>query len=629
MAKTHIVATVPIKVFQVIGSKLDTPGELFNLAAMCKHSKSAINATNIFMKDAEYQRELNHQLHLNEKERLDSWSESRGNMAKFPKPSILWAIESNKDVETIRKCINIYREEFPRGLEGKWYTSYPPPMCRAAERGRLDVVKALVESGVSLRNWYNLKYPWCPWDMLKAFYGQFRPPDIAIDILLSAESGDAFKLACSNGHEDVACFMIHNGLEFRLDDLFYAAKEGCLRALNSLLESLDLNNRPLMAQAVLNRLRNFRCARNLHVYKPLLAAAYEPPLNPGEPLSFDRAEWLSSFIINLLNDHYAYRRKKEVFWSDGTAKRYQFKLTPEFNEASYLFSQLIQLDEFEAPGSAVKLARTAAQVDTALEFIQTLLEQYPHSIGKKKSDRRRLMDELLLISVSSGSEAIVKYLLSFGCPFSSYHLEEAIMVDNWRMVDLILSSGIPATATLKGAEYETPLHFALNRWKYASAFRLIDHGADLDDIPETLKDLLLLRFHCHERKMMPSWRVEDAVVDREIFSKRDDSIGYTNLYCEQLHVMYSLIFGDAYSEEATKRFGDLKDADADMSPRTSRLLEAADRDKWELLNSPPGARIDHGTGYGWVVNGSVLKSTEFRGPAYKFNPIAFKEEPNS
>ncbi|KAI0836624.1 hypothetical protein F5Y06DRAFT_305078 [Hypoxylon sp. FL0890] len=624
MTRTNVLATVPVELIQNIGSKLDTPAQLLNFASICKYSHSIIGTNQIFEKDAEYQRELNRRLHSELDERLDPWSEQFGNLAKFPKPSILWAIESNKDVETIRECIRVYRNEFPKGLEGKWHTSYPPPMCHAAERGRLDAVQVLFESGVSLRNWYNLKEPWCPWRMLKAFYGQFRPPDVALNMLLSRESGDAFKLACSNGHEDIACFMIRNGLEIRIDDVFYAANEGCLRALELLLESLDSDARPSSAQAVLEQLRLHRCTRNLQVYKPLLAAAAQPLLYPGERRSFDRAEWLGSVIIGLLNDLHQYRRREEKLREDGsTISRHKFKLTQDFNEVSYLFSLFIHLDEFNSPGSAVKVARAAAQVDTALEIIQTLLEQYPLSIGRLQRDRRRVMDELLLISVSCGSMAVVKYLCSFGVPFSSYHLEEAIMEDKARIVDLILSSGIPVTTTLKGAEYETPLHFALSRWRYASAYSLIDHGASLDDIPEALKDLLLLRFHRHERERLQFWnlwREDDAVTNVPIFSIHDHESGYTNLYCEQLHAMYSLIFGEGYRDEVTRRFGNLKDSD--MSPRTSRLVEATDQDKWEMFNSPAGARVHHGTGYGWVVNNEVLKRTEFRGPSFKFYPEA-------
>ncbi|KAI1408063.1 hypothetical protein F5Y13DRAFT_173478 [Hypoxylon sp. FL1857] len=596
MGRTNVFATVPVEFIQRIGSNLDTTAQLLDFASICKAYHSSINPKQIFDKDAEYQRELNRQLRSKET-RLDPWSARHGNLATYPKPSILWAIETNKDIETIKQCIEIYQKEFPKGLEGKWETSYTPPMCRAAERGRLDVVQALVESNVSLRNWYNIKYPWCPWGMLKALFGKYRPPHISLEMFLSAESGDAFQLACSNGHEDISCFMIRNGLEFRIDDLFYAAKEGCLQTLEMLLESLDSNERPLLAEAVLKAVGHFRCTSNLRVYKPLLAAAAQPCLDPNEPPYFDRIEWLGSLIIKLLNDHRDYKRGKQEIWQDESkVAQHNFKLTQDFKEAIYLFNLFIQLDEFGSPGTAVGVAKAAAEVDTALEIIQTLLEQYPLSIGKFKCDRRRVMDELLLISVNCGNMEAVEYLRSFGCPFSNYHLEEAIMEDKANMVDLILSSGIPVTSAMKGAEYETPLHFALHRWKNASAIRLIKHGASLDDIPQQLKDLLLLRFHRHERVKLPSWRVSEAVIDRQIFSKADDSIGYSDLYCEQLHVMYSLIFGPSYAEQATQRFGKL--GDSDISPRTSRLVELADQDKWKLLNSPAGARIDHGVGYG-------------------------------
>ncbi|KAI0095436.1 hypothetical protein F4776DRAFT_652331 [Hypoxylon sp. NC0597] len=621
MEETNTLAALPAELIREIGCNLDTPAELLRFASICKHSYAAIGLEQIFKKDAVYQRGLDRHLHSNPDEQLDPWSERRGNLATFPKPSILWAIETNQDVGTIKRCIEIYLEEFPKGLEGKWHTSYPPPMCRAAQKGRLDVVQALFESGVSFRNWYNIKYPWCPWGMLKAFFGEYRPPHISLEMYVSAESGDAFKLACANGHEDITRFMIRNGLEFRIDDVFYAAKEGCLLTLQNLLRPLEPNTRQLIAEAVLKEIRKHHCARNIQVYKPLLAAAapVQPPLYPGEPPCFDRVEWLGSLIVELINKLYDYRREEEKDWQDELkVARYKFKLTQDYNETMYLFNIFVQLDEFHSPESATKVAKAAAQVDTALEIIQTLIEQYPLSLGKQKSVRQTVLDELLLISVSCGSKAIAQYLQSFGCRFSSYHLEEAIMMDKSKMVDLILSSGIPATSTLKGAEYETPLHFALNRWKYASAFRLIDHGANLDDIPQQLKDLLLLRFHHHERAQLPSWRVGEAAMDRQIFAKRDDAPGYTNLYCNQLHAMYSLILGQGYVEEATRRFGKL--ASPNMRSRTGRLVGLADPDKWTLLASPAGAKIDHGVGYGWVVNNEVLTSSEFRGPAYDFRP---------
>ncbi|OTA54830.1 hypothetical protein K449DRAFT_389062 [Hypoxylon sp. EC38] len=57
-----------------------------------------------------------------------------------------------------------------------------------------------------------------------------------------------------------------------------------------------------------------------------------------------------------------------------------------------------------------------------------------------------------------------------------------------------------------------------------------------------------------------------------------------------------------------------------MNSRTGRLVGLADPDKWTLLASPAGAKIDHGVGYGWVINNAVLTSSEFRGPAYDFRP---------
>ncbi|KAI0902096.1 hypothetical protein F4806DRAFT_490569 [Annulohypoxylon nitens] len=184
---------------------------------------------------------------------------------KRHKPLLLWAIEMGKNIDYIQHCIDIYRREYPEGLEGEWFhdrkrgntrSRHGMPLIAATKSGRLDVIQALVKSGIDPKT--------------------FRDN---VDIWLSSFSDIVDVRRKILDHDDIAKFLLSNGFRIRYHDLWIAVKAGFFEVVDKLLLDLifagTMNRGQIVIKATLSLAIMYPVA-DPGIIRPLLRAMVDP-----------------------------------------------------------------------------------------------------------------------------------------------------------------------------------------------------------------------------------------------------------------------------------------------------------------------------------------------------------------
>ncbi|OTA70036.1 hypothetical protein K449DRAFT_393069 [Hypoxylon sp. EC38] len=276
-------AHLPFELIREIGSNLYTRIELLNLACICSRTYAAIDVVEFAKKDVAIQL-------IKIADRDSDSDDTSDDYLKPHRPILIYAIETGKDTVYIEKCINVYKKSFPFGLRGDWYphrhdldryygiyNKFPSPMFAAAKAGRLDVIQALAKCDVSMRgrmNWINI---WAATRLGAMHGGQYYKNTIIRDL---AKCDNAFDAACEFKHEDIALWMISNGLQVRWSDVWHAVRFGCFQVLKRLLRhpALISDERQQAILFIINWALT-KPVRNQEILRPLLDAITDPDID--------------------------------------------------------------------------------------------------------------------------------------------------------------------------------------------------------------------------------------------------------------------------------------------------------------------------------------------------------------
>ncbi|KAI1378377.1 hypothetical protein F4677DRAFT_466121 [Hypoxylon crocopeplum] len=473
--------SLPEELIREIGIYLNLP-KLVDFVCVCRHARSAIETSDMFKKEVEYQLELemgdrfdHYPIQAWEAvKKLGTWIDKRHRPA-FSTPALLWLIENGKSLDHIQQCIDVYRLSFPAGLEGMWYPDasrsirrgltygrslydqFPSPMAAAVKAGRQDIIKALVECGVDMRG----RDVACLDDDL-ATDGNIRH----MMIYQIIRDDDAFSAACKSQHEDIAHYMISKGLGVRPGDLWSAVEFGCHQVLEELLVHpiFNTDERQEIISEVL-RLATLDDIADLTIIGRLLQKTTSPP--------FDKDRYLFHAALDNLFD----KRVPGAFYFFNL---YKESATPPLPGGPMLSCSFIS-DDF-------------------LEITKEILSGNGWSLWEPNDEVLGSIERILKEPVKRGCMSTVQYLMSIGVRFSNIELEVAILENRPDMVEAILASGVSASLgdinendSFRLREMNRPLSIALTKqdwfdWTlYHSAFRLIYHGADFTIVLEDVK----------------------------------------------------------------------------------------------------------------------------------------------
>ncbi|KAK6949951.1 hypothetical protein Daesc_008274 [Daldinia eschscholtzii] len=564
----------PAEIIQKIGSNLSTPAKLFEYACVCKHVNSLLGPREFAKKDIQC-------LQAREVQDFDvnfTWvrrhrpkslmaPDKLGDCSVFERPFssmkphgshvpfINWAIEKGMDINCIKEIIDTYSKIWPSALNGRWWSGtgidwitvilgrcFPSPMLVAIKSGRLDVIQVLIESGVKIRNSDEDEYIY----HYQTFRGRYGERTSSQDATMEQ---NPFSLACQVD-EKIALFMIHNGLDLRIRDLWWPCEFGRMQVLDTLLKH-PLFKSEKGQQAIREVLhvialcQEARPVKDVRVIDRLLDSLYGPVSDVPSP---ERKSWLE----------------------DETAEALK-RVTNDYGDS--LGMHLFDLLKKSGPDSIVscKIAKQAARRDGLLEITRDILSQ---------SDRTRegkplpWIDEVL----SEVSECIcprtAECLISYNYEFSPAHLKQVISAtksvppdsdktrDHLELMDIIISSGVSANSTTEKGNNMLEEALANSSMKITSdkreglncleALRLLHHGADPKAVGQNRIKLFLqmvyrdryLTDYCLHTIRHQS---EPAEVSSEIFSEKIWSVK-SPLYLDQVYAMAVLVAGKEFLE---------------------------------------------------------------------------------
>ncbi|KAI1658257.1 hypothetical protein F4813DRAFT_389037 [Daldinia decipiens] len=424
-------------------------------------------------------------------------------------------------------------------------------MLVAAKSGRLDVIKILIESGVEIRQENIVEY----------IYQEEMMTEDRIYMHIEAEV-DAFSLACE-ADEEVAQFMILNGLDLRYRDLWWPVEFGRMQVLEILLQYplFKTKEGQDIIEVVLDCIvykRDIYPIRDFSVLKSLLDAMTDP--------SFNKIEWLERATAKVLG---------------GKRSSYKDAL------GMYLF------DLFKNSGTKSicnpQIARQAAGSDNFLEITKTILLEAEHSKKSKNGKTLPWIHEMMKQASRRICPRTVMYLLSSGYKFSKICLHQAVigpLSDSYKglcesmvytnqleLIDMLVNSGISVNSFyhFPRRDEETLLEYAL---KYSPlvmtrdgrqgldcrvALRLMHYGADPTKVGEdtienwlnrVYQDKYLTDYFLHE---IPH-KNDLASLGRDIFSHKVSSVD-SPLYIDQIYAMAVMMKGKDFLESCLKEVG--------------------------------------------------------------------------
>ncbi|KAI1393375.1 uncharacterized protein F4822DRAFT_439453 [Hypoxylon trugodes] len=436
-------------------------------------------------------------------------------LSKLHGPSLIYAIRDGKDIEDIKKHIEIYREHFALGLEGRWwpnhnkqtrrdiYQNLPSPMYVAAQNGRLDIVQILHELGIDMRGrchcdeYYTDNERYGFWGcgalglprhvlLRPSFYlsGREYLPHIYQDINLPDKklrvfgADNAFLAACCFGHEDIALFMITNGLEVRPGDLYIAARYARYKVMAALLRCPIFNTgdrcRLILtaAQWIIPWTKGIRYGTRwdrqaITISPDPRVYLYLLNIVKAEQPSFNKIGWLERMILPKIRS-----------LSTRDVKKFYDAIITDSEALARL-----------GPNLAIQFARQSRY----FEFMKAILAGCPWNIPKRKMPN--LIGQMLISAISRWNEKTIRYLLDLGSPFTQAHLQAAIILNDVDLVDKIIASGrVKKSCNFPEGHDRNPVACALQQsyWGYSRrsfdiVLRLVSAGFDYRNIPDAAR----------------------------------------------------------------------------------------------------------------------------------------------
>ncbi|KAI1477884.1 hypothetical protein F4774DRAFT_427055 [Daldinia eschscholtzii] len=564
----------PAEIIQKIGSNLSTPAKLFEYACVCKHVNSLLGPKEFAKKDIQCIRAREIQdsdvnFTWARRHRPDSLigPDKMGDCSVFERPFfsmkphgshvpfINWAIEKGMDINCVKEIINTYSKIWPSALNGRWWSGtgidwttiklgrcFPSPMFVAIKSGRLDVMQVLIEYGIKIRNSDEGEYIY----HYRISRGRYGERESSKDASMEQNS---FSLACQVD-ENIALFMIHNGLDLRIKDLWWPCEFGRMQVLDTLLKhplfkSEEGQQAIRVVLHVIVLCQETHPVKDLCVIDRLLDNLYGPVSNFPSP---ERKSWLENETAEALK-----------------------RTTNDYGDS--LGMHLFNLLKKSGPDSIVscKIAKRAAHRDELLEITRDILSQ---------SDRTRegkplpWIDEVLSEVSECMCPRTAECLISYNYEFSPAHLKQVISAaksvppdsdktrDSLELMDIIISSGVSANSTTEKGN--NMLEEALDNSSIKStsdkreglncleALRLLHHGADPKAVGQNriklflqmvYRDRYLTNYCLHT---IPH-QSELAEVSSEIFSEKVWSVK-SPLYLEQVYAMVVLVVGKEFLE---------------------------------------------------------------------------------
>ncbi|KAI0844852.1 hypothetical protein F5Y00DRAFT_273528 [Daldinia vernicosa] len=582
----------PTEVIQKVASNFTTPSQLLNYACICKRANSAIGLREYLINDIQYFQTSRrsewasfvwrHGI-VSQYSRLEPPTRS-GNQDAFKRPYlqmkppgscvplINWAIETGVDINLIKEIVDIYSRLYPRALEGLRhpmhctgnrmddilhdyleYRDFPSPMLVAAKSGRLDVIKTLLESGVEIRK-QNFTERITRYHLYEsAGAGMDVRDEMDDDFMCATAEVDAFSLACE-ADEEIAQFMLRNGLDLRYRDLWWPVEFGRMQLLETLLQhplfkTDDGQEAIVQVLHCIARQGDTHPIRDFSVIKRLLDATTIPPL--------DKTNLLETLTARALR-----------------SGRSPYK--------SALSWHLFDLFRNSGPQSLIsfEIARQAARSDDFLEITRAILLDVEHS--KKANGNKEIswIDHIMKQASERICPRTAECLLSFGYKFSSIRLQQAVCGTSFRgpcdslaytaqldLIDIIVNSGISVgsirvqsrlgglTLLEEALRHSRIIKTEDDRWRLDClvALRLMHHGADPTEVGEkTLEYWLEPELYMDgDLTNYFFYRIHDpndsANPGREIFSHKVSSVD-SPLYFEQVYTMAVMMKGKDFLE---------------------------------------------------------------------------------
>ncbi|KAI2612396.1 uncharacterized protein GGS25DRAFT_475203 [Hypoxylon fragiforme] len=475
----------------------------------------------------------------------------------MPVPYLIHAIAGGKDIAEINRCISAYQKVFPAGLHGEWSwramapnfiytTSYfydrntirqdisdwkhfirsiilddvSSPMVVAVAKGRLDVVQALVKCGVNMRGRDDRAPFKCHFTLSSV------PDHIENQMIIDGWRNDnAFRIACSNKREDVALYMISNGLEVRWADILAAIEFGCFEVFETLLDHpvFNTHHRLSIITHALHWAGDNKIADYTMIDR-LLKLVTEP--------YFDKILWLSSKI------------------RDGTLGG-----IPK-GQLTYLFNMWMKSKHPVA--GAREIGLDACSKAKHLDIVKVMFLQ-PSIISDLLTEQEGAQKDMIKTSILHGCYEAVRFYSSVrpALTLKMAIRQESLYGSKSRpvpMVDFILDNcSVSPTPDLFDGQLKNPLHFALateTPCKYRILRSLLLRGADYTNVPRKLKDKLYKEHDDIWLRVEPNPPLETPP-DLSIFEEFPE-IPSIEKYNNRSYAMAYLIMGKEYLDEKRK-----------------------------------------------------------------------------
>ncbi|KAI1503378.1 hypothetical protein F5X99DRAFT_425840 [Biscogniauxia marginata] len=282
--------------------------------------------------------------------------------------------------------------------------------------------------------------------------------------------------ACKAGQQDTAVWLIENGIT--LPDLDEITKYGMPRVVIAFLDRHSDGRLNITRDNILSALRvDSENGDSIEVIDILMAAGGNEFLNGTELQNLIRWVFICRYI----------------------------------ESTNHLF-QIYLRDGFRPPATATLLLEGAvANIEALKAAIETFSKHFPRAPGPASDDETisHILNGLLHEAIfgytpnmSRGEE--IGYLLQKGAKLSPDDLDNLVRTNEVDLIDLLVSCGAPVTKGSSGRAHNLtpPIGTALSLesenlfvvalvWKsYASALRLLSHGADYYVKPEVRESLL-------------------------------------------------------------------------------------------------------------------------------------------
>ncbi|KAI0112549.1 hypothetical protein GGR51DRAFT_557132 [Nemania sp. FL0031] len=535
---------LPVELIEMIVEKLPTPTALLNFACTSSLINSIVfrKPSRLYVLDARY-----HNLSI-DASRYTAWR-------PVTLPSLIYAIQ-NDSLDKIKSLVEIFQAETCTLLNEPWALyNFPLPTEAAIRAGRLDALTLLINSGC----WLGVR------DISGQIYGTFmeymsyscstQVRDLMTSFLLrplgvqcTENDNSAFVLACLEGQEDIALWLLDNIYVSQRYYLYVAIQTG----LKGLLKRFTLDD--------------------LSPQDPLIPSALKLAIST-DSTSTDSIDWASNYVTRL-------RARR------GSINQEFFDDLIEIMVAKGLWEIAATSLDLILDGRLVALqrvAKLAAATDDGLpvtsKFIASLC-RHGHfdrwsNLETPSTSNDSNLDQLEMLLVEASRESAPKtfrWIMSMRGKYAMMQLTSIIDSNKsielsallpWNAFKLFQGCcGTPGCFSMhqsleKGSEL---LSRALSSESWDCAFLLIQGGANLYKINQDVKNFLRRRLATLEYPKGKPFATHLASTLREPNSA-STAVSETqelDLFLEKLTALFRLFLSDKEILECLAEMGNLQ-----------------------------------------------------------------------